>query len=653
MLFQREHIHIEVSSPGGSPRVVLTGPHNGAKFEIPSPGIYSISGPNQCGKTLLLKYLMGVAPVLAKRGATDTYTYVDGRPAVIRHVSDAHRAGLVAVFHEDRMFPTMTVREQLLMRHSPSIVRAVAGFAWAVSHIEVPLNWLATTAPEVFRFIEKFIPAETLLYPHKEVLRRADTYLAWWRSEGFMDRYPPELSTGALAMARLLQALVTKRIRVLFLDEAFSGVEAAVWPRLVDRLKAWQEETGAAIVVVTHNEEELIRWSPTTRYVIRDRQLVHDAGVGYSMLVAGLPAQTTETPVFEPPHDDHSGWLRDIGERIVLIVDERVRGTPAYETILPLLKRRAGRDLRMVVVEGGERNKTFDVYQRTLTKVLRHTTTRTGTFVLLGGGVTLNLGGFVAATMHRGRFRTVIIPTTVMAIADVAIGSKTGVNLGPSHNSAQKHAIGVYANPDAIVFDPAFLESLPMNERLLGLSECVKHGLLQDRALYEAALELITSAPTGAEQYYSCAKTVAKLKSRVLAHDPWEHAYGLLLQFGHLHAHSLERANGLVMPHGSAVFYGVLMDLLLNRCEDEYRRIVGVVRARSQALVANWFTPTPRALQRAYIAANGRRSSDFPVLRVTGVGEYGEPTLVPPDVMTVQWSAIEEARGTLQQDLTS
>jgi len=47
--------------------------------------------------------------------------------------------------------------------------------------------------------------------------------------------------------------------------------------------------------------------------------------------------------------------------------------------------------------------------------------------IALGGGVVLDMAGYVAATYLRG-INSIYIPTTLLAMCDAAIGGKCGVN---------------------------------------------------------------------------------------------------------------------------------------------------------------------------------------------------------------------------------
>src|SRR5262249_39837272 len=142
--------------------------------------------------------------------------------------------------------------------------------------------------------------------------------------------------------------------------------------------------------------------------------------------------------------------------------------------------------------------------------------------------------------------------------------SKTGINYCPPGATVPlKNAIGVYENPTAVLIDQDFLKNLPNLEKKVGLSECLKHGLLQDTGLLEEVYRLLRSTDPPYDACMRAALQTMHLKRTVLSFDPWEEGVAQVLLFGHLHAHSLERASGFTVTHGQAVFYGLLVDLKL------------------------------------------------------------------------------------------
>jgi 3-dehydroquinate synthetase/shikimate kinase len=170
---------------------------------------------------------------------------------------------------------------------------------------------------------------------------------------------------------------------------------------------------------------------------------------------------------------------------------------------------------------------------------------RSGTVVALGGGTTTDLAGFAAATYMRG-VEWVAVPTTLVGQVDAAIGGKTAVDLPEA-----KNLVGAFHWPERTVVDPALLATLPEAERLNGMAEVVKTGLLAGEPLWELPDEDLV-------------RRCAAFKSALCLRDPHDLGPRHALNLGHTFGHALEAASGYELPHGRAVALGLLAALRLS-----------------------------------------------------------------------------------------
>ena len=207
------------------------------------------------------------------------------------------------------------------------------------------------------------------------------------------------------------------------------------------------------------------------------------------------------------------------------------------------------------VVPAGERAKTPAEAERLWSALSLE---RDGTIVALGGGSTIDLAGFVAATLLRG-VAWVPVPTTLVAQADAAIGGKTAIDTREG-----KNLVGAFHWPTHVIIDPELLETLPAEELDNGRAEVVKTGLLAGEPLWE--LEL-------AEQVRRC----AAFKAAVCLRDPLDRGERAQLNLGHTFAHALEAASDFSLPHGRAVALGLLAALRLSGLEDEAKTVQDVL----------------------------------------------------------------------------
>ncbi|MFO7572937.1 MAG: bifunctional shikimate kinase/3-dehydroquinate synthase [Gaiellaceae bacterium] len=242
------------------------------------------------------------------------------------------------------------------------------------------------------------------------------------------------------------------------------------------------------------------------------------------------------------------------GRAIELVVDENVEplhGARAREAL-------GERLLATHVVPAGEAAKTADNALR-LWSALR--LDRNGAIVALGGGATMDLAGFVAATYLRG-VPWVAVPTTLVAQVDAAIGGKTAIDLDEG-----KNLVGAFHWPARVVVDPGLLATLPKEERTHGLAEVVKMGLLAGERLWEL--------PT-AEQVRRC----AAFKAAICLRDPFDEGERAQLNLGHTFAHALEAASGYGLSHGRAVALGLVAALRLSGLAGEADEVGELLDAR-------------------------------------------------------------------------
>ena len=165
--------------------------------------------------------------------------------------------------------------------------------------------------------------------------------------------------------------------------------------------------------------------------------------------------------------------------------------------------------------------------------------------VALGGGTTTDIAGFAAATYMRG-VDWVGVPTTLVGQVDAAIGGKTAIDLPEA-----KNLVGAFHWPARTIVDPALLATLPEAERLNGMAEVVKTGLLAGEPLWELADEELV-------------RRCAAYKAALCLRDPHDLGPRHALNLGHTFGHALEAASGYELPHGRAVALGLLAALRLS-----------------------------------------------------------------------------------------
>lgn len=201
----------------------------------------------------------------------------------------------------------------------------------------------------------------------------------------------------------------------------------------------------------------------------------------------------------------------------------------------------------------GEESKNLDTVKSAYEFLIKEGFDRTDMLLALGGGVTGDLTGFVAATYLRG-IDFVQIPTTLLAQADSSIGGKTGVDF-----DSYKNMVGAFKMPKLVYMNVSVLATLEERQFYAGFAEIMKHGLIKDEAYYlwllENMYEICDRNPDVLQEmvYRSC-----QIKKQVVEKDPGEKGERAVLNFGHTIGHAIEKAKQFSFYHGECVALGAV-----------------------------------------------------------------------------------------------
>ncbi len=214
----------------------------------------------------------------------------------------------------------------------------------------------------------------------------------------------------------------------------------------------------------------------------------------------------------------------------------------------------------IIEIEQGEENKTIETCTAVWESLVELNIDRKALLINVGGGMVCDLGGFVAATYKRG-IDFVNIPTSLLAMVDASVGTKTGVNLG-----GLKNMVGSFSQPQMVLIDTAFLETLPGNQMRSGLAEMFKHGLIADASYWNQLKNLgeLTTEDLLLLIYHS-----VSIKNEIVLQDPLEKNVRKLLNFGHTLGHVLEtysHSGKGIQPllHGEAIAIGMILEAFIS-----------------------------------------------------------------------------------------
>ena len=252
--------------------------------------------------------------------------------------------------------------------------------------------------------------------------------------------------------------------------------------------------------------------------------------------------------------------------RCALVTSERVGAL--YRERVEQSLRAAGFKPVVVELPDGEEHKNLAWLAVLYEKLLDAGVERRSPVVGLGGGVVGDLAGFAGATLLRG-LPVVLVPTTLLAQVDAAIGGKTGVN-----HALGKNLIGAFHQPRLVIADVETLRTLPERELVAGLAEVVKYGAILDAGLFgqlEERVEALLAVDEGT--IVPIVGACVRHKAAVVAADEREERGDrAVLNFGHTLGHAIEVLTDYrEYLHGEAVAVGMVaaarVSHALGRCD--------------------------------------------------------------------------------------
>lgn len=216
-----------------------------------------------------------------------------------------------------------------------------------------------------------------------------------------------------------------------------------------------------------------------------------------------------------------------------------------------------------VLLPDGEAYKDWPHLQKIFDHLIQNRFERSGTLLALGGGVVGDMTGFAAATFLRG-VPFVQIPTTLLSQVDASVGGKTGIN-----HPLGKNLIGAFYQPRLVMIDVETLKTLPRRERLAGMAEVIKYGIIWDADFFHALEQGMTDLLRLDQTFLiQTIRTCCAIKAQIVAKDEREAESGsrALLNLGHTFGHAIETLVGYgQILHGEAVAMGTAIAAKLSQ----------------------------------------------------------------------------------------
>ncbi|CAK8714121.1 3-dehydroquinate synthase [Candidatus Electrothrix gigas] len=241
---------------------------------------------------------------------------------------------------------------------------------------------------------------------------------------------------------------------------------------------------------------------------------------------------------------------RKIGTKYGIIADDTVAKLYGKQCMQSL--QAAGIQSELIIFSHGEVNKTMATVATLASELAQQGFDRSDALIALGGGVTGDITGFLAAIYMRG-IPFVQVPTTLLSQVDSSVGGKTGVDLPEG-----KNLVGVFYQPKIVYIDTDVLHTLPLDELRGGLAEVIKYGVIHDADFFSFLAQ--EREAVFALQQDTLTRLIARcceIKAWVVEQDEREGGLRRILNFGHTIGHAVEAASDFQLIHGKAVAIGM------------------------------------------------------------------------------------------------
>jgi 3-dehydroquinate synthase len=255
-----------------------------------------------------------------------------------------------------------------------------------------------------------------------------------------------------------------------------------------------------------------------------------------------------------------SGLLKkyELNKNILFIIDEKVMEYHSKKIINEFYSYKG--KMNCYVVKQGEKSKSYTELNKIYSFLLKNNYGRDSLIIAVGGGVTGDLAGYVAATYMRG-IQLVHVPTTLLSMVDSSIGGKTGINF-----ENKKNMIGAFYQPKLVLIDTNFIKTLPEREITSGLGEVIKCTYMADEKFFSYVLKNLEKAyKNGDEVLRQFIYNSVAIKAAVVSQDEKESGLRKILNLGHTFAHSFETNLKFKIKHGEAVIAGLISALFLSQ----------------------------------------------------------------------------------------
>jgi len=265
---------------------------------------------------------------------------------------------------------------------------------------------------------------------------------------------------------------------------------------------------------------------------------------------------------------------RQIDQGDIILIDENIYNLYKTHFISAFSK------CEYILIKASEEQKSYLQLAPIIESLIEKDFKKNNKLIVVGGGITQDIGAFIASNMYRG-VRWIFYPTTLLAQCDSCIGGKSSINFGK-----YKNQLGNFYPPNEIIIDLRFLDTLADLDVRSGLGEMIHFYLVSSHEDFNKIRSEYESCLTDKNVLKSLIYRSLQIKKKIIEIDEFDKKERLLFNYGHSFGHAIESLTNYRIPHGIAVSYG--MDIA-NYLSENLGYISGDLRQTIRKLLEkNW-----------------------------------------------------------------
>ena len=237
---------------------------------------------------------------------------------------------------------------------------------------------------------------------------------------------------------------------------------------------------------------------------------------------------------------------------IAILIDENTKAN-CLPIVIEIID-----DPVIIEIKSGEEYKNLETCAHIWSVLTKNHFDRKALMINLGGGVIGDMGGFCATAYKRG-IDFINLPTTLLSQVDASVGGKLGIDF-----QGFKNHIGFFKEPEMVLINPGFLNTLPERELRSGFAEVLKHALIADEAYWK----ILTTKKFPNQPWEEHILHSVKVKYEVVSDDFKESGQRKILNFGHTLGHAIESIfldkGDAKLLHGEAIAIGMITEAYIS-----------------------------------------------------------------------------------------